>query len=468
MRGRVVITLVSLFCGLASAQVKRSEPFDRSPFLSSQTATTDDPRGVPIKPGAFTPDTRYVIAGGRVFDGTGAPSRGADIVIEGKHITAVLPPGATARYPQNARILDVQGKTVMPGLIDLHVHMTYPDPASDDDPSEADATLRSIERLRYYIESGITSVRDTGGRGVIPFRLKRWVQENRLPLPRIFAAGDLITAKGGHGAESLVDRIGSREASGPDDFRQAVREQFEKGADFIKLASHFSREEIAAAVDEAHALGLRVTVDAETQYIQWAVEAGVDMVEHPLPRTEETVRLMSKCGTGSIPTLIPYIYIIDQFGGYFGSPSRRFTMTKEGNLAMLRRLKAAGIKLGVGTDLVDVWYRYLPAPYLEELRQFVAAGFTIPQALTAATRTNADLLGMADRLGTLEVGKLADVIVVVGRPDERLEDLEKVDLVIRNGSIVVKDGLSFTPRHEAIPPPAPNSEAAAQTPSARW
>jgi imidazolonepropionase-like amidohydrolase len=105
------------------------------------------------------------------------------------------------------------------------------------------------------------------------------------------------------------------QASGPDDWREAVREQFKRGADVIKLASHYSREEIAAAVDEAHALGLKVAVDAETFYIQWAVEAGADTIEHPLPRTDETIRLMAEKGTQAVPTLIPYIYIFDLAGG---------------------------------------------------------------------------------------------------------------------------------------------------------
>src|SRR5439155_13196851 len=109
----------------------------------------------------------------------------------------------------------------------------------------------------------------------------------------------------------------TRLASGPDDWRQAVREQFHKGADVIKLGSHFSAEEVKAAVTEAHELGLKVTVDAETFYIQRAVEAGADTIEHPLPRSEETIQLMAKKGVAADPTLIPYQIIFDEWGGYF-------------------------------------------------------------------------------------------------------------------------------------------------------
>jgi imidazolonepropionase-like amidohydrolase len=244
-----------------------------------------------------------------------------------------------------------------------------------------------------------------------------------------------------------------REASGPDDFRQAVREQFEKGADFIKLASHFSQAEVEAAVDEAHALGMKVTVDAENEYITRAVEAGVDMVEHPLPRPDSTIALMAKRGVGAIPTLIPYIYINDLVGGYFGSTSRRFEVTPSTHFAMLQKLQKAGVKIGVGTDLVSDWYRYLPHPYIAELTQFVAAGLSPSEALIAATRTNAELLQMDDKLGTLEPGKLADLVIVAGKPDLVLADLANIETVFRDGAPVVQDGMVSIPRHTPAQPP---------------
>src|SRR5262249_30131464 len=154
-------------------------------------------------------------------------------------------------YPRDARVIEVQGKTVMPGLIDLHTHLTYiePDVAASDWNNEADAALRGAERLRYFIECGITSVRDVASHGEVPFRLKEWVAKNRLPGPRVFAVGKLITGRNGHGAEGYGPNSplqgAVRVASGPDDWREAVREQFEKGADVIKIASHFSRAEVA-------------------------------------------------------------------------------------------------------------------------------------------------------------------------------------------------------------------------------
>ncbi|HXV59439.1 MAG TPA: amidohydrolase family protein [Vicinamibacteria bacterium] len=453
LRATALIVAVSALSAMAQ------DPQERRRFLEPETPVSDDPRRVPVS--EPEEDGRVlVLRGGNVFDGTGAPLRAATIVTRGKTIDRLESPDVTS-WPEDAEVIDIDGKTVLPGLVDLHTHLTYYDPDSSPERgrSVADATLRASERLRYYIESGITSIRDVASAGDIPFVLKQWVAENRVVGPRIFAAGQLITATGGHGAEGqgniLVETGSVMTASGPDEWREAVRKQFDRGADLIKLASHYSREEIAAAIEEAHALGLKVTVDAETFYVQWAVEAGADSIEHPLPRTEETVRMMAETGTASVPTLIPYIYIIDASGGYFGSTSRRFTMTKDSNLAMLRTLREAGVKLGVGTDLVVDWYRYLPHPYITELKQLEAAGYTPSEALVAATKTSAEILDMAHRLGTIEPGKLADLVVIDGRPDRNLEDLEKVDLVIRDGHVIVREGRIWVPRHVPESPERP-------------
>jgi imidazolonepropionase-like amidohydrolase len=401
-----------------------------------------------------------VLRGGRVFDGTGAAAREATVVITGDRIAAVLAPGAT-NWPSGARVIDVTGKTVLPGLIDMHTHLTYTEAgvSVDDTQSQADAALRGMERLRFYLESGVTAIRDVASQGEAPYRLKDWVNAGRLPGPRVFLAGQLITGTGGHGAEGLSASAALngaiREASGPDDWREAVREQFKNGADVIKIASHFAKAEVAAAVEEAHALGIRVTCDCETFYIEWAVDAGVDMIEHPLPRTDETIRKMAAKGVASIPTVVPYDYIFDAAGGYWGSTSRRFAFSKAANVEMIRRLKRAGVVIGVGTDLVVDWFRFLPEPYITELSHLVEAGFTPAEALVAATKTNAALLDLSDRLGTLEPGKLADVLVVRGTPDANLGDLANVDLVVTNGRVAVQDGKVVIERH--LPKPGPKA-----------
>jgi len=427
------------------------------PSGSLREDANDDPRRVPVKPGPRGPEGTLVLRGGRIFDGTGVAAHEGTLVIERNKIARILPAGSTD-WPKDAQITDVTGKTVLPGLIDLHTHLTYPLSETDFGVAmdESDATLRATEKLRYFLESGITSVRDVGSQGDVTFRLKAWVSENRIAGPRVFPAGAFITGEGGHSTENTPDEVirmmgATRIASGPDDWRQAVREQFHKGADVIKLGSHFSVDEVRAAVQEAHELGLKVTVDAETFYIQRAVEAGADTIEHPLPRSEETIQLMAKKNVAANPTLIPYQIIFEEWSGYFGSTSRRFTFSKEANLSMLKRLKKAGIKCGVGTDLILHWYRYMPGPYIRELKNFVDAGWSVPEAIVAATKINSEILNMDDRLGTLQPGKLADVLVVNGKPDENLDDLAKVELVIRDGYQVVEGGRATLPRHTVVP-----------------
>ena len=155
---------------------------------------------------------------------------------------------------------------------------------------------------------------------------------------------------------------------------------------------------------------------------------------------------------------MPYAVIFDLAGGYFGSTSRRFTFSKEANFEVFRRMKKAGIKMGVGTDLVTDWYRYLPYPYIRELKYFVEGGYSISEALVAATKTNSEILDMDDKLGTLEPGKLADITVIDGKPDQNLDDLSNVDMVIRDGYVVVKGGQVVIPRHTPVPLPQPGKK----------
>jgi imidazolonepropionase-like amidohydrolase len=466
--GRIFVVLVAVLglCSLCAAQEEPVSRQERWRFYAPSTQVSNDPRRVPVPPTPQGPDGTLVLRGGRIFDGTGAAAREGTLVIVRNKIAKILAPGAT-EWPADARVIDVGGKTVMPGLIDLHTHITYAEPADTEalGKSMSDATLRGVEHLRYYIESGITSIRDVASAGEVPFRLKDWVEANRIAGPRVFAAGQLITSTDGHGDEGGLDddpTNGSiRTALGADGWREAVRVQFKRGADVIKIASHFSKAEVAAAVAEAHALGLKVTCDCETFYIRWAVEAGVDMIEHPLPRTEETIRLMAEKGTQSDPTLVPYIIIFNQAGGYYETTSRRFTFSKDANFELVKKMKLAGITLGIGTDLVSDWYQFLPGPYVMEMKQFVKLGYTVPEVLVIATKTNAQMLDMGDKLGTLEAGKLADVTVIDGKPDVELDDLTKVSLVIRDGYIEVQDGRLFVPRHVPVKMPEEGAKAGA-------
>jgi imidazolonepropionase-like amidohydrolase len=451
---------VAVVAGPAASPV-RAEPQDRRTVLSPTERTTDDPRRIPLKRSA-APARQIVLRGGRVFDAVTGAARAGSVVIEGSHIKAVLPPQAET-WSADAQVIDVTGKTVMPGLIDMHVHLTYPDPNTpiDEQASEGAGVLRGERNLRYYLESGFTSVRDMNGVSKAPYLLAEWSTANAIPAPRVFTAGHIITGTGGHATERPVaPNHGPEfawEVEGPDAWRAAVRRTFKEGASVIKIASHFSPEEVKAAIDEAHRLGLKVACDCETIYTAMAVQAGVDTIEHPLPRTDDTIAEMARHKTGAVPTLQVYQGVFDESGGYYGSTSRRFSMSSQANFDVFKKMKAAGIVMGVGTDTIGGAHRLIPNVYIAELKWFVKGGYSIPDALKAATITNARLLDMDDKLGTLEAGKLADVIVVDGKPDENLDDLQKIDLVVKDGLLLIRSGQVVTPRHvpEPLRKPSP-------------
>jgi imidazolonepropionase-like amidohydrolase len=146
--------------------------------------------------------------------------------------------------------------------------------------------------------------------------------------------------------------------------------------------------------------------------------------------------------------------MLRQNGGYFGSTSRRFELTEASIVAMAAKMRQAGIKMGIGLDLITSAPTYLPGAYIDELNSFVALGYSKAEALVTATRTNAEILRMADRIGTIEPGKLADIIVVDGNPDEDFTALRKVRTAFVNGRLELQDGRIYLPAHQEVPFPA--------------
>ena len=400
---------------------------------------SDDPRRLPMPEQDLSKAAVQVLRGATLIDGTGTdPIRDAVVVIRGNRIQEVGRAGQVS-VPAGAIVIPVEGKYVLPGMIDLHTHITYPTTVLEFfTDTDIAATLRAVDKIKYYVEHGITSLRDVGSRNDVPFMIKEAVRSGLVKGPRIFPAGKLITATGGHGAEGglLVANGIVREANGADDFRKAVREQVKAGADVIKLASQYTLEEAAAAIDEAHQMGLRVTADSHTFYVAWAVRAGIDCIDHPLPRDEETIRLMAEKGTCAVPTIVAYYNIFQERGGYWGTQSRRFYFDHAVNMELLRRLKKAGIKTGIGTDVVMDYTKQLPGYYLSELRFFLEAGYSPMETIIAATRAGAEILGMEDKLGTVEKGKLADLIVVEENPLENMDTVVRPLLVMVDGKMV--------------------------------
>lgn len=470
-----LLLATALIATPALAQTKDTGPdarpiFNRDQWLPKSVPTSDDVLRVPVPADYNAPKGSFVLVGGRLFDGTGKPARPATVVVRGKTIVAVLDPNDKS-WPTDAVVYDVAGKTVMPGLVDLHSHLTFMTPADamniygSANMSGAESIMRGVKRMSVYLQAGVTSVRDVASHGDAPFVLKRLQSTGDIPGPRILTAGQIITQTGGHGAvhafqpgypEISDKNLNSMAliADGPDEWRKAVRIQFAKGADLIKLASEYTQEEITAAVDEAHSLGLPVTVDGETQYLDMAIKAGVDSIEHPLPRSDAAVALMAKRGIASVPTMVAYRIIMRGSGGYFGSTSRRFELNEQINENMVAKMRRAGVKMGIGLDVVAMaGTDYLPGSYIDELESFNRIGFSKPEALVAATKTGADIMHMGDRLGTIEAGKLADIIVVDGNPDEDFAALRKVRTVFVNGRLMVQEGRVMMPAHEEVPLP---------------
>jgi imidazolonepropionase-like amidohydrolase len=328
--------------------------------------------------------------------------------------------------------------------------------------SDAAAAIRGIEKLGLYLDGGITAVRDLGGANDVAQKIQEAVARHIFPGPRVFWAGRLISSRGGHGDEitetasghpkPLETSASQRVATGPWDWRLAVREEIRRGVDVIKLTAPYDKEEVAAAVDEAHMLGIPVTVDAFGDYVTWASQAGIDAIEHPLSISAETIKVMAEKKTALVPTLTafynPMTYGYPSAGippgGFFFTMSRRFSMTHEGNVETVRRAKAAGIKIGVGTDIPFENERRYPGDYFVELKFLRDAGLSNKDILEAATRTGGEILAIPDKLGTLEKGKLADVLVVAGDPLQDIDNLRKMRLVVADGR-VVRDRIDNAP-----------------------
>lgn len=443
--GFIVVLLPSVLCGAGNSFAQSVE--DRRSWDTSSASRSDDPRGTPLPPAPEKPDTPLVLAGGRVLLGDALKPQVRHVVIRGNRIAAVEAPAGQS-WPTGARVIDVSGKTVMAGLIDLHVHLTFPftTDASTAIPGsgESEATLRGAANLRHLALAGITSVRDMGGIGAAPLVLKRWVRASRLPGPRIFAAGQIIAARGGHTAEGYDSRSprfgGIRIASGADGWREAVREQFDRGADLIKLTSHFSPDEVAAAVGEAHRLGIRVSVHADPYFVRSAVDARADTIEHAFPRTQETIDRMAASGIAAVPTLAAFEFIERTRGGIFGASSARFVFSPAVAEETVRQMQRAGVRIGAGTDALGDMFVDIQELYVRELELLMAAGLSRQEVLRVATRGNAELLGMGDRLGAIESGRLADVLVCDGDPLQDLRALTRLQLVVADGRILVSQG----------------------------
>jgi imidazolonepropionase-like amidohydrolase len=452
--------LVIVLCLLVQGLVLPSQGYGQSRSDGSTgLSTTDDPRRVRIPSHSRADEAVTVLRGGTIIDGTDAdPIADGIVVIQGDRILSVGP-AQDVRLPRgDHRTIDVSGLYVMPGLIDLHVHLAQQWKADDSlfMDSDAAAAIRGTRKLAALLDGGITTIRDVGTRNDVALKVKEAVDRGIFEGPRVFWAGKGILARGGHGDEM---RSGSSEsgkgtihsggpyarvANGAADWQLAVREQIRGHVDLIKLFAPFSREEVTAAITEAHMQGRRVTVDAYDKYTTWAVEAGADCIEHTLATPDEAIELMARNNTALVPTLTTYHTLLTQGysaaglppGGYYHDPHRSFEMSHAGNLEVVRKAHSAGVRIGVGTDMGFAGEVYYPESYFTEMGFLRDAGMENREVLESATRVGAEILGLDDMLGTLQKGKLADILVVREDPLSDIRNVRKIELVIADGRVV--------------------------------
>jgi imidazolonepropionase-like amidohydrolase len=418
--------------------------------------TTDDMRRVPIPPPKATDRPALLIVNGTLIDGTGARARpGTDVLIEGDRITSTGPTGTLGAAAQSAKRIDAAGQFVVPGLIDMHLHFggqrgedfgRYRD-------SETAAAIRGAVLAGHMVRAGVTAIREPGSAGDGTIRLREAIERGILDGPRIFWSAQRIGTRSGHGDEitatasnrpvSLNSNRG-RVATGPWDWRLAVREQVRMHADWIKITAPYTREEVAAAIDEAHTHGTPLMVDSFGEFTTMAIEAGIDTLEHPLNMPAGTAELMAKHGTGFVPTLTAF-YNVLQFGypsagippgGFFHTMSRRFVVDHEEHLRNVRAAHRAKVPIGVGTDIPFELDRRYPEDYYTELKFLKQAGLSDAEVLASATRVGAQLLKIGDKLGTIEPGKLADVLIVGADPLRDIQNLRQVRHVIADGRLI--------------------------------
>ena len=387
---------------------------------------------------------------GRVFVGNGTILERATVLVEDDKIMGIS--DTDSGISEDIHQIPMGDATLFPGFIDTHVHMMMdasPDPIGTiAGQSDVISTIKGVKNAEKTLAAGVTTVRDMGGKDGIDLALKQAIESGLIQGPRMLVSARLICMTGGHGWP-----IG-READGPDEVRRAAREQIKAGADQVKFMAtggvltsgvdpgspQLTYEEMKAGIEEAHKVGKKTATHAMgSQGIMNALLAGIDSVEHGIYLTDEIISFMIENQVFLVPT-IAALHHIEEMGTAAGIPAwavEKSRVVAPHHRANIKKAHKAGVIIAMGTDAGTPFDHH--GINLMEMPLLAAHGLSPMEALMAGTSIASRVVGMENQIGTIESGKLADLVLIKGNPMENIEilnNLDAVSLVMKGGEIV--------------------------------
>ncbi len=401
---------------------------------------------------AAEPEKTTAIVGGTVVDLYGkAPIEDSVILIKGERISAIGK-ADEVKVPADAHAIDARGKWLIPGLMNMHVHLGLKLPgkmaAELANETEGELVLRMADSARKALMAGITTIRQPGDYSWGDLALDKAIRKGQAIGPRIFSSGEALIITGGHGSEK-----GKTYSDGPDELVKAARHQISAGAKWIKILisggiatkggdiaeALMTPEEIRAVIDAAHRFGAQVTAHSGSpEATNVAIDAGIDSIEHGYFLDRKTIRRMKQEGTWLVPTILVSQPALDPFFEEIGSPEwymkRRESVGKHHWKALEMAIEE-GVNIGLGTDQLPSAPTDGTTATVREAEYYVEAGMTPLQALRSATIETAKLLEAEQDIGSLEVGKYADILALDSNPAKDIRALRNIVFVMKGGTV---------------------------------